>query len=169
VPIKACDKREWAGAGSKLLPPISSGDCGNSPDFNDLVLHESKPGRGVVVRAGMAFAKRSPDEIGVMCGLGEPVVNTVHPGSSRWSQPKEVYGSGFGSVGYKVCISRGSAWSDPDEKFECEWNPLYWQAGYVVAVLPSPCQGTGTWYLYVENEAQLVNAAGQSFNIYSCA
>jgi len=28
--------------------------------------------------------------------------------------------------------------------------------------------GTGVWYMYIENQAQLVNAAGREFTVYSC-
>lgn len=168
MPIKAGDRREWAGAGSKLLPPITAGDCANTADFNELVLHESKPGRGVVVRAGMAFARRTPAEIGVMCGLVTPVVNSVDPAAAMWSYPREVYGSGFGSVVWRAWISRGAQWSDPDAKYARNVNQLYWGNVLVVVGLGTPCLGTGVWYMYIENQAQLVNAAGREFTVYSC-
>lgn len=80
MPIRAAVDGDWGGAASEITRPIGAADCGEFPSFDELVLAEGVPGRGVTIRAGVGHAKRTVAEIAGTCNL-PPVVEGYLPGS----------------------------------------------------------------------------------------
>jgi hypothetical protein len=108
--IVEVDKREWAGAASKLIPPITAGDCAKWPAFDELVREEMKPGRGCTVRAGVGFARRTAAEISESCALVVPVITEVTPQPVVYENGFYVWGSGFGASTGELWIGDAATW-----------------------------------------------------------
>jgi hypothetical protein len=111
----------------------------------------------------MAFTKRSPEEIGAMCDLLEPVVGYVVPGSAGQGAERQMACSNHGTVSWRVWLKQTSDWSGGVGARAQEVT--FWGVDNVRAYIDSGDWGAGNFYVFVENQAQLVNAVGKVLGI----
>lgn len=81
------------------------------PSFNALVLAEHAAGRGVTVRAGVGWAKRTVAEIQWSCSAVTPNPTSVVPDPVVIPGPYVVYGTGFGGVVGQLHLGDHSTWA----------------------------------------------------------
>lgn len=67
MPILDNNGRIYTGAATRIVPPITAGDCTLSPSFEQLVDQEQQPGRACTIRAGKAWARRTTQQIAYAC------------------------------------------------------------------------------------------------------
>lgn len=111
MPIVTVSREEWAGAASCIIAPVGADVCPLYPSFNALVLQEHAAGRGVTVRAGVGFAKRTVAEITASCQAVTPnptgsVPLDLSPGTVAY-----ITGTGFADVVGQLHLGNASTWA----------------------------------------------------------
>jgi hypothetical protein len=117
MPISEADRMEWAGARSKIVKPVTSGDCEKFPCFQCLCIEECKAGRGCTVRAGVGWCKRTPEEIAASCAYPTPTILGTSPNPWVVGLAAYVGGAGFGQEPGLVVLKHGQWWGGPGETY----------------------------------------------------
>lgn len=164
MPIAKAETTEWAGAASKLVPPITEEDCVLFPEFGALAREESKPGRGCTVRAGVGWAKRTNAEIAIVCTPATPTITNHAPPLWLTNHVASVDGMGFYDVGGFVRLGNADTW------LGCTYTELQtvgaWQSTNVALSSVNWGMAPGTAWIYVQNKYGKVNAVGREVTVF---
>lgn len=111
MPIIVASKAVWAGASSLVVRPIGAGDCTRFPTFEELVLEEAGASRGLTVRAGVGYAKRTVAQIASSCAVYEPDVTGHWPVQWIVGQLARASGLHFEDVGGECWLTDNASWA----------------------------------------------------------
>lgn len=111
MPIKVNSGRVYAGAATRIIPPVTEEDCTIFPALELLVTEEEKAGRGCTIRQGRGWAKRTVEEIENTCTPATPNPTSTTPHPIILTLPFDLYGTGFYDVVGQVHFGNASTWA----------------------------------------------------------
>lgn len=159
MPLVDNRARVYAGASTRIVPPVTGAECVNWPSFEALVVEESKLGRGCTVRAGRGWARRGLAVVEGCCGAAWPVVTGASPNPWPRGGLGQAGGTGFGAVEGVLYLTDSGTWAGSTVKVA--QNVVAWSNGLV---LVNPVSYPGVAYMpvwiYVENVCGMVGPLG---------
>ena len=158
MPILGNDDKQYTGAKSRLVPPISAVDCPLFPTAQELMRAESAAGFGAVWRGGVAFLERSPAELAIACTPATPALTDVVPGLLFGAVDWLVRGSGLYDSAGVIWIAAAATWGAVGYK-EAQ-NVTAWNEGQVDLKGWAFGPGAGDRFVYAENRYGLVSVNG---------